>query len=593
MVGHYYYDAGLGQSSTRPAPRDQKQIKQNSFRSRRVEYMTNRTFLTLGLLVTLSAVAPSALRAEGTTMKWSAGTVPSSSGSAEEAAQLARQASELAARAAQMAAAAQNGSLNATSSAPVVSAATSAPAATTISAPSTSAHESASQEWRGNGQSPKVLDIRFQDGATATATDIPLPVIEPVATTTHAPVLAAAAVATQVPPAADNQVRQAARTYTDASILRLAQVEPVPAAPGSPQPTAAPQNGYGTANGNGVSSDPMHYDGGMYGDACCPPQRVLFWTAGMEATFLTPDLNSSGGTTLDVEDIQNDRYDVFSSQSNDVDSLYLSPRVWLGIQGCLWGANLRYWHLYANEGAYDPTIGSFNTWDDYDCGVPDIGYFTTSTLEAYTVDLEITRRFCLHDCWMQAAVGLRHAELEASESITGLGLTDDGLLSGYGRANRYTRGTGILLGLYGRKPLFPCSSVNWFYNVRWSAVWGPTHTSAETFAAVQAGDDDFTASAASVNGAYTCVDDTLFIGEVQLGLEWNYALVCMPANAFFRVALEYQRWDGGSGFSGANSFAGITLDGDTEANSIISTSASAPAPQMDLIGFTIGTGLTW
>jgi hypothetical protein len=194
---------------------------------------------------------------------------------------------------------------------------------------------------------------------------------------------------------------------------------------------------------------------------------------------------------------------------------------------------------------------------------------------------------------MQASVGVRHAEIEASESITGLALTDDGIMSGYGRANRLSRGTGILLGLYGRKPLFPCSSVHWFYNVRWSAVWGPTQTSAETFASVQAGDDDFTASAASVNGAYTNVDDTLFIGEVQLGLEWNYALVCMPANAFFRVALEYQRWDGGTGFSGANSFAGITLDGDTQANSIITTNAAAPAPQLDLIGFTVGTGLTW
>jgi hypothetical protein len=533
----------------------------------------------------MTLFVPSVLRAQGTTMKWSAGTVPSASGSAEEAAQLARQASELAARAAQMAAAAQNGQASPAT-------ATSISGSTTAAAPTTAApSEPAGTDWRGNGDGAKVLDIRFHDSATATATDIPLPAIEPIATTITTPVLAAPATVTQLPSASDNQVRQAARTYTDTSFLRAAQMEPVPAAPGSPQPT--PQGIQATPNGNGASTDTMHYDGMVYGDACCPPQRVLFWTAGMEATFLTPDLNSAGGTSLEVEDIQNDRYDVFTSQSNDVDSLYLSPRIWLGVQGCLWGANLRYWHLYANEGAYDPTIGSQNIWDGYDCGVPDVGYFTCSTLEAYTVDLEITRRFCLHDCWMQAAVGVRHAELEASESITGLALTDDGLLSGYGRANRYTRGTGLLLGLYGRKPIFPCSSVHWFYNVRWSAVWGPTHTSAETFASVQAGDDDYTASAASVNGAYTCVDDTLFIGEVQLGVEWNYALVCMPANAFFRVALEYQRWDGGTGFSGANSFAGITLDGDTEANSIISTNAAAPAPQLDLVGFTIGTGLTW
>ena len=54
----------------------------------------------------------------------------------------------------------------------------------------------------------------------------------------------------------------------------------------------------------------------------------------------------------------------------------------------------------------------FGTWDDYDCGVPDFGFFNCSRLEAYTVDLELTRRFCIHDCWMQASLGVRHAELE-------------------------------------------------------------------------------------------------------------------------------------------------------------------------------------
>ena len=62
-----------------------------------------------------------------------------------------------------------------------------------------------------------------------------------------------------------------------------------------------------------------------------------------------------------------------------------------------------------------------------------------------------------------------------------------------------------------------------------------------------------------INGAYTTIDDTLFIGEIQLGLEWNYGLCCLPANAFFRMALEYQRWDGGQGVSEADSFAGISI----------------------------------
>jgi hypothetical protein len=194
---------------------------------------------------------------------------------------------------------------------------------------------------------------------------------------------------------------------------------------------------------------------------------------------------------------------------------------------------------------------------------------------------------------MQASFGVRHAELKHDQSITGVALTDEGFLAGYARANRYTHGTGILLGLNGRKPIFPCSCVNWFYNLRWSALWGPTQTSAESFASVEANDPDFSASAASVNGAYTNIDDTLFIGEVQLGLEWTHALQCIPANAFCRFAIEYQRWDGGSGFSAADSFAGITLDGETSATSIVAAGGSAEEPQMDLFGFTFGTGLTW
>lgn len=526
--------------------------------------MRIRTYLLLGLILTLFAAAPGAAQAEGTTVRWSAGSVPSSNGSAEEAAELARQASELAARAAKMAAAAHGGAANATNTLQAATPSTSAPAAPAA----------------GSGQAPKVVDIQFQDGATATATDIPLPTIEPIVPAALPAALPAS------PPSAhsngvDNAVQLAARTYSDTSLSRIAQVEPIPTAP------AAPPQG-----GTVPSLAPQTHDGMFYDEACCEPQRILFWTAGVEATFLNPDLNSNGAF-FDVEEVDDGRYDTFSSISHDVDSLYFSPRAWIGIQGCLWGGNLRYWHLQASEGAYDPTIGSLGGWDDFDCGVPDIGYFSCSRLEAYTVDLELTRRFCFNDCWMQAAIGLRHAELDFSESITGLALTDEGLLSGYGRANSSTRGTGFLLGLYGRTPVFPCSSVHWFYNLRWSALWGPTYTAVETHAAVAANDPNFTASAASINGAYTAVDDTLFIGEIQLGLEWIHALACIPANAFFRVAIEYQRWDGGPGVSGANSFAGITLQNETEATSIVSTSALAEAPQLDLLGFTIGTGLTW
>jgi hypothetical protein len=216
-----------------------------------------------------------------------------------------------------------------------------------------------------------------------------------------------------------------------------------------------------------------------------------------------------------------------------------------------------------------------------------MGLFSMNRLEAYTIDLEITRRFCLHDCWMQGSFGVRHAEIEHAESLTGTALASDANLFGYAEAERYTRGTGIVLGWYGRKPIYPCSCVNWYYNLRWSALWGPTQTAVETGATVLATG----ANAGSVNGAATCVDDNLFIGEVQLGLEWNYALKCLPANAFFRAGIEYQRWTGGIGYSESGSFAGLEVN--NEFTTVGSTFASAAAPELDLIGITLGSGLTW
>jgi hypothetical protein len=386
----------------------------------------------------------------------------------------------------------------------------------------------------------------------------------------------------------DDEVQLVARLLMDQGVMPTAQEEPLPGAPSNgrmnePIPTARDSSG----NEFAASGDCCYDD-----CACCPPQPCLFWVGGVEATFLVPDLNRQNAT-FGTERIDDEGSEWFSKQSEDIDSMYISPRIWLGVQGCRWGANLRYWHLRASEGSYDPSIGGFGTWDDYDCGKPDVGFFSCSSLDAYTVDLELTRRFCLNDCWMQAAIGVRHAELWNDDGITGLALTDEGLLNGFSRANRNSRGTGILLGLYGRKPLFPCSCVSWFYNARWSALWGSTQTSVETFASVQSTDPDYVASAASVNGAYTTVDDTMFIGEIQLGLEWDYCLCCLPANAFFRVAVEYQRWDGGQGFSASNSFAGITEMSDVDPTSIVSTSAISDEPQLDLLGFTIGTGLTW
>ncbi len=327
-------------------------------------------------------------------------------------------------------------------------------------------------------------------------------------------------------------------------------------------------------------------------DGCCPQPRPLFWTSGIEATFLRPDLND-GAADFSVVEYGSNRFDEFSTSTNDVNDFYMAPRIWLGVQGCKWGANLRYFHLRASEGAFDPVLGSDGEWDGPQCGVPDFGFDSCNDLEAYTIDLEVTRRVCLYDCWMQFSAGVRHAEIEHNAVLNAEALADDSVLFSYADAHRASRGTGIVLGWYGRKPIFPCSCVHWFYNFRWSAVWGPTETAADTgvLVSLTSADPLAVAAAGSVNGASTRSNGDMFIGEIQLGLEWDYALRCIPANAFCRVAAEYQRWDGGTGYSASNSFAGV------EINSVPTTFGNALAvadtPELDLVGLTIGAGLTW
>jgi hypothetical protein len=382
---------------------------------------------------------------------------------------------------------------------------------------------------------------------------------------------------TAAPTHKDENVKLVVSKIADTQVRRADSEEPMPA-------PADPYAG-GQMLGAGDSEPCECIDAG-----CCPPRRPLFWTSGVEATFLNPDLND-GAAAFGAIEFAEEREDIVSTSQDDVDSIYMAPRIWVGVQGCLWGANLRYFHLRANEGSFDPTLGHDGQWDGPGCGIVDFGYDSCSALEAYTVDLEITRRVCLHDCWMQFSAGVRHAELQHDASLFGTALTDDSQIFGFAEAHRVSRGTGLVLGWYGRRPIFPCSCIHWFYNAHWSALWGPTNTAAETGVMLSLTDDDAVATAGSVNSASTHVSDNLFIGEIQLGLEWDYALRCLPANAFCRAAVEYQRWSGGKGYSFANSFAGAEID--DEPTSFADAAALADSPELDLIGLSVSTGLTW
>jgi hypothetical protein len=539
-------------------------------------------------------------------MQPAAGSAPTTQDKAAEAKRLANMAAELAQQAAALAAESQAGTATASANREHGAASTAQSQSNWTSRESEAVYISDATDkaeansvtlagWRTPKNGPADTNIKFMNDSPRAAEAEAAQLAK-----AKSPADLAANPQSEPPVINDGNVQLVARMFAEDEPLPAGLNDAPSATPADndndrdPQPIDVRHADYGARDacgtGCGDSCGTGCADGCCETD-CCPPQRVLFWTAGVEATFLNPDLNSEGTSFL-VEEAAYERSDWVSTASDDIDSMYVSPRIWLGVQGCKWGANVRYWHLQAGEGAFDPSVGPGA--DPWDWGSwLNTGFASCNYLEAYTIDFEATRRFCLNDCWMQASAGIRHAEIWQDEAIWGTAITDDTLLTGVARANRMSRGTGVVFGLYGRKPIFPCSCVNWFYNVRWSAMWGPTETSAETGVLLTATntDPDVTANAGSNNSASTAVDDNLFIGEIQLGLEWDYALQCLPANAFFRAAIEYQRWDGGLGYSSAFSFA--SADVNMVETTYAETNAAAAAPELDLVGITLGTGLTW
>ncbi len=296
------------------------------------------------------------------------------------------------------------------------------------------------------------------------------------------------------------------------------------------------------------------------------------WDVGTEFTFLAPNMNDAE-VRYDINDYVAPV--THSFVVDHLDSLFAAPRFWVGVQGECWGIVGRFWRMTAGHAGHNPFF------------VPGTGirtgYDADNLVDAYAIDLEVRRTFCFHANKLYLGLGPRYAHFEQDQSVTAFALVEDDILTGTARSNRHAYGTGLSLAFGGRRPLFCNSCAHLFFNMRASILWGCTHAEVQTSASLV----DPSATAASYNGAAVGVNDDLFIGEIQLGMEWDYQLKWLPANAFFRVAAEYQYWDASQGYAVSTSFA-------DEAGVVASTAfAEADGLRMNLIGFTIGTGLTW
>ncbi len=182
--------------------------------------------------------------------------------------------------------------------------------------------------------------------------------------------------------------------------------------------------------------------------------------------------------------------------------------------------------------------------------------------------------------------GLRYASINNDRNLIATNSFGGPSLSTSSFAGQQFNGTGITFGLLGMRPIW-CddSPVKLFFANRYSFLWGHGSDAVQT----QATSIDGVNTLTSVNGAAAKGNGDLFIAEVQLGLQWDACLQCLPGRVFVRTALEYQYWDVNTGVNATStSFVNVIPNG-----TAATATANAGNMLFDLIGFNIGAGIMY
>jgi hypothetical protein len=185
---------------------------------------------------------------------------------------------------------------------------------------------------------------------------------------------------------------------------------------------------------------------------------------------------------------------------------------------------------------------------------------------------------------------VRHVGLTQSESLFAQVLTQPvpDLLTAQATSTNQFNGTGLTWGLQCYEPCCQgCfGDIGLFCSGRGSVIFGPNASAVSSTAQV-GGAGIF---AVSNNQANASQDNTLLMGELQAGLQWNRYLPCWyNRRVFVRGAFEYQYWGLANGlqtstgsFAGRNPFDRLTITADQRNLSSI-----------NFVGFTIGAGCFW
>lgn len=322
-----------------------------------------------------------------------------------------------------------------------------------------------------------------------------------------------------------------------------------------------------------------YYDAGcepdFCGDVCCGDAACCdavgcgmgvcapgCWYTGFEATFLKPHLGSNLAFT-----ITDTTASTVTSSDTDFDyDLEFSPRVFVGWQrGCDVGFRATWWqfdHDAATATGSPPAsgFGELTTpgFRDVDISsiIPTDVYAATTSMNAYTIDLEATKTadFCAWKLGM--GCGFRYAYIEQGYLASMTNDTDIEL--GTIDYRQSIEGFGPTISFEALRPLSCRSGV--FCKARGSVLFGDSKSRL-------VGGEDLNLTTPITTTVTTASDDVLSICELQLGYRWSPAPAhCGGWQPFYSVAMEGQLWDGAGnassqdgtlGFFGFNSAIGI------------------------------------
>jgi hypothetical protein len=294
----------------------------------------------------------------------------------------------------------------------------------------------------------------------------------------------------------------------------------------------------------------------------CGPSRARL-SGGFAFTFLKP--HYSDNLALTVMESDGTSFQTFSPMDFSYDT-ELTPRVWLEYGSCDGpGMRVRWWQFdHAADAVtadapangfgqvFPPPFGNI----DISINVPGQSMTATTDLDAYTIDTEGIIRQCFGPWQLEAAGGVRFAEIRQHYLVESR--DDDATLLGSIDFDHSFRGVGPTIALEARRCVG--RRLGAFANLRGSLLFGEAESS------LVAGEDLDLAQPFTTR-ENTARDDLLPIGELQIGLDWHTPLDG-SMEFFSRFALEGHLWqDAGNATS---------EDGD-----------------LGFFGFSISTGLAW